>query len=335
MSANLYEMLLRHPHLLDEHSLVLGAESELPAGWTALLQSSGASLLSWDWLTVQQHRPLSEPQVRFGLPENRDLEGFRRVILLWPKAKPQALALLRLIAGTTQECWIIGANDAGGKSIGKAVQPMCTEVSKTDSARHCTLWQLTLTPQPALNWLTTAQSFRHLEHSYLTLPGVFSHGKLDVGTAVLLEHLPPPAHGRLLDLGCGSGVIGLSLKLQQPKLKVTLADVDAFALHSARLNCARLGLEADVQASDGLAQIQGRFDFLFTNPPFHQGKETDYAFARQLFANAAQHLTRDGQIWLIANRHLPYEDWAAEYFQDVQLLAQQQGFKLLCIQTPR
>lgn len=335
MSANLYEMLLRHPQLLDQHTLILGAEFELPAGWTALLRSSGATLLSWDWLTVQQHRPLEEPQVRFCLPESRDAEPFRRLILLWPKAKPQALALLRLAAAHIRECWIIGANDAGGKSIGKAVGDLCTEVSKTDSARHCTLWQATLQPQPALNWLTTAQSFRYAGQSFMTLPGVFSHGKLDTGTAVLLEHLPPPAHGRLLDLGCGSGVIGLSMKAQQPKLKVTLADIDAFALHSARLNATRLGLEAEVSASDGLAQISGRFDFIFTNPPFHQGKETDYAFARNLFVQAARHLTADGQLWLVANRHLAYEDWAGEYFRDVQLLAQQQGFKLLCIHTPR
>ncbi len=335
MSANRYEMLLRHPQLLDQHTLILGAEADLPAGWTALLRSSGARLLSWDWPTVQQHQPLTEPQVRFALPESRDLDGVKRVILLWPKAKPQALALLQLAATEARECWVVGANDAGGKSIGKAVAGLCEQVEKIDSARHCVLWQLHLQPQAPLNWLKTAQSFRFGDRAYLTLPGVFSHGKLDTGTAVLLEHLPAPAYGKLLDLGCGSGVIGLSMKARQPALQVTLADIDAFALHSTRLNSARLGLETEVVASDGLAGINGRYDYIFSNPPFHQGKETDYAFARQLFASAGPHLTRDGQLWLVANAHLPYEDWAAESFSEVQLMVKQQGFKLLCLTGPR
>lgn len=331
MSANLYEMLLRHEQLLGPDTLIIGAESELPAGWSALLRNSGARLLSWDLLTINAHRPLTEPQVRFAIPEVRDGETAKRVILLWPKSKPQAMALLNIIAATQPSCYVIGANDAGGKSIGNNAQELCQSVEKIDSARHCTLWELSLKPRGTTNWLSYAQSFKYLEQSYITLPGVFNHGKLDIGTSILLEYVPPPARGKVLDMGCGSGVIGLSLKIRQPQLAVTLADVDALALQSARLNCARLNLNAEVIASDGFENIKGRFDFIFTNPPFHQGKETDYAFARNLFAQAAQYLTHDGQLWLIANRHLPYEDWAAEYFSSVQIMAQEQGFKLLCV----
>lgn len=68
-------------------------------------------------------------------------------------------------------------------------------------------------------------------------------------------------------------------------------------------------------------------------PPFHLGKGTDYEFARRLFSEARQHLTRDGQMWIVANRHLPYEDWAAEQFRQVEIMVQDKGFKLLCVQN--
>ena len=106
--------------------------------------------------------------------------------------------------------------------------------------------------------------------------------------------------------------------------------VDAFALQSARLNSMRLQLPAEVLASDGLSQVEGEFDYIFTNPPFHQGKETDYQFARQMFSQAKQHLTQDGQLWLVANIHLSYEDWANEHFSNVEVMAQEKGFKLIC-----
>jgi 16S rRNA (guanine1207-N2)-methyltransferase len=130
-------------------------------------------------------------------------------------------------------------------------------------------------------------------------------------------------------------VIGLSFKKRNPSLEVVLADVDAFALRSAQLNSLRLALPAEILNSDGLASIEGRFDFIISNPPFHQGKNTDYQFARRLFIEAKQHLVKDGQLWLIANRHLGYEEWAQEAFDQVDVMVQEKGFKLICAQKPR
>ena len=133
----------------------------------------------------------------------------------------------------------------------------------------------------------------------------------------------------------GSGVIGLSLKKRSPSLEVVLTDVDAFALRSAQLNSMRLALPVEILHSDGLTSIDGRFDFIITNPPFHQGKNTDYQFAQNLFKQAKQHLVKDGQLWLIANRHLGYEEWAQEAFDHVEVMVQEKGFKLICAQEPR
>lgn len=329
MSQNLYQLLLRHPHLLDQNTLIVGAAADLPGAWSSLVKSQEVQVLTWDWQTAQAYRPLSEPQVQFALPDENHFAQAQRVIVLWPKSKALALALLQKIAALGKECWVVGANDAGGKSIHKAAHTLISTANKVDSARHCSLWQLSLHPAEDFNWLSLAQSFHHLDHAYLSLPGVFNHGKLDLGSALLLEYLPAPRAGKLLDLGCGSGVIGLSMKAREPSLQVTLSDVDAFALQSARLNAVRLGLQAEVLASDGLAEITSQFDYIVTNPPFHQGKETNYQFARELFARAKQHLVADGQLWLVANRHLPYESWASEYFSQVEVMAQEKGFKII------
>lgn len=326
--SNNYELLLRHPELITENTIILGANADLPAGWLSLLKEAGAQVLTWDFLTQQAHQALDN--VKFAMPQVVDLESAERIILLWPKAKQHALALIQLIANVHTECWVVGANNAGGKSIGKNVAKLAN-AEKVDAARHSNLWKLSLEPATQFNWLQLASSFNHQGKSYITLPGVFSQGKLDVGTSVLLEHLPAPSTGKLLDLGCGSGVIGLSMKAQQPALEVTLADVDAFALQSARLNSMRLNLPVEVIASDGLSQVEGKFDYIFTNPPFHQGKETDYRFAQQLFRQAKQHLVEEGQLWLVANSHLAYEEWAKEHFSQVEVMTQEKGFKLICV----
>ena len=331
MSAAVYELLLRHTDLLTQDTLIITGECDVPPQWVNTVRESGSSILSWDLLTAQAYRAMAEGQVTHVMPQATDIPENSRVILIWPKSKVLAQALTAMIATRTRELWVAGENDAGGKSIGKALASYSDESQKADSARRCSLWELTLKQEDGFNWLKQARSFNFNQHNYMTLPGVFNHGSLDIGTALLLEHVPPPPRGRLLDLGCGSGVIGLSMKLEEPALDVTLADIDAFAVRSCQLNSTRLQAEATILASDGLAAVEGRFDYVFSNPPFHQGKETDYEFARNLFASAGKHLTADGQIWLVANRHLPYEDWAREYFAEANVMVQEKGFKLLCI----
>ena len=333
MSGDVYELLLRHPHLLDQNTLIVGAGASHPPGLVATLRDHGCSVLSWDLPTANAFAALQENS-HYSLPQTETLQKFSRIILLWPKSKLLARTLVTLIANSNTECYVAGANDSGGKSVAKACSQLTASAEKLDSARHCTLWHLQLNAESGFNWLKHADSFTFSEQSYITLPGVFSHGALDKGTAVLLEHVPAPAHGRLLDLGCGSGIIGLSMKAVSPALDVTLADIDAMAIRSAQLNSTRLNLPADIVASDGLAEIEGRFEFIFSNPPFHQGKETDYEFARQLFRDSCRHLTSDGQLWIVANRHLKYEEWARESYAQVELMAQEQGFKLICAQQP-
>lgn len=331
MSQPVYELLQRHPDLL-KRALIIGNGAELANDWQQQLIDNDARILTWDWQTLNSYSQLNAEQKQLAVPQNDCFDWQPdHIIVLWPKSKPLAKGLIQFISGNADRCFAVASNNAGGKSIGNTCADVTQHSEKLDSARRCSLWQLDLIRSDSFNWLKQAQSFSWQEQAYMTLPGVFSHGKLDIGTRVLLEHLPAPAHGKLLDLGCGSGVIGLSLKHQQNALDVTLADVDAFALRSAQLNSMRLGLSADVVASDGLQQIEGRFDYIISNPPFHQGKQTNYRFAEELFRQAGKHLVTDGQLWIVANRHLPYEEWASERFATVETLAQQDGFKILCL----
>lgn len=329
--SNEYKALLRHPELLGPDTCVLGAGDDLPGDWITEVRKSSTQILSWDWLTCEAYRQHNIDPA-FGMPEEEQLNG-KLVILIWPKSKVLAQSLLERLRGVAKRVIVVGANDAGGKSIGKAASASCTSAEKFDSARHCSLWELTLRPADnEFNWIRQASSFQCDERAFMTLPGVFSHGQLDRATAILLEHIPAPSNGKLLDLACGSGVIGLTYKLRNPALNITLSDTDAFALRSAQLNSVRLQAAAEIVASDGLKNIDGKYDYIFTNPPFHQGKDTDYRFAQELFRMAKAHLVRDGQLWLVANRHLPYEEWARESFSQVEVMTQEQGFKLICVQ---
>lgn len=160
-----------------------------------------------------------------------------------------------------------------------------------------------------------------------TQPGVFSWDRLDPGTALLMSALPVFS-GAGADLGCGVGVLAHPV-LASPKVTtLTLVDIDRRALDAARRNVddarARFA-HADVRL--GLPELSG-LDFVISNPPFHEGGGEDKALGQAFIRGAAALLRKSGVLWLVANRHLPYEAVLAEHFTRVRPVLDQGGFKV-------
>jgi 16S rRNA (guanine1207-N2)-methyltransferase len=103
----------------------------------------------------------------------------------------------------------------------------------------------------------------------MALPGVFSADGLDLGTQMLLASLP--VTGKLLDFGCGAGVIGSVLAKRNPALAVTMVDINALALESSRRTLAVNGLSGRVHASDVYSDIAETFQQIVSNPPSMPG----------------------------------------------------------------
>ena len=171
-----------------------------------------------------------------------------------------------------------------------------------------------------------------------TRPGVFSARKLDAGSRSLLDalarfvgHKPPR---RIVDLGCGSGVLGLAAATLFPDAECLLADADARAVACAKSNAARLGLSDRCRVAwwDAReAPLEGRFDLALVNPPFHQhGTEVDLGPALALFDGLADWLSRNGRALIVANRTLPYEEPLSRV-GEIETLATVRGYKLLSL----
>lgn len=168
----------------------------------------------------------------------------------------------------------------------------------------------------------------------VSLPGVFSHGRLDRGTELLLEHLDKLPSGHLLDFGCGAGVLGAAVKRRYPHNTVTLLDVDAFAAASSRLTLAANGLEAEVLTGDGIDAAPMGLNTILSNPPFHVGVHTDYHATENLLRKAAKHLAKGGELRLVANSFLKYQPLIEEHLGVCAIKAEGQGFRIYRAKRP-
>jgi 16S rRNA G1207 methylase RsmC len=162
--------------------------------------------------------------------------------------------------------------------------------------------------------------------------GVFSAGRLDPGTAVLLRkaELPAPwATGTLLDLGCGYGPIACVLATVAPRVTVYAVDVNERAVDAARANAAALGLDQRIRASHpDDVPADREFDQIWSNPPIRVGKDELHA----ILGRWLPHLAPDGTAWLVAGRHLggdSLQRWLLEQGWEATRHASQQGFRVL------
>jgi 16S rRNA (guanine1207-N2)-methyltransferase len=161
--------------------------------------------------------------------------------------------------------------------------------------------------------------------------GVFSAGRLDPGTAVLLRKGDLPTAtttGVFLDLGCGYGPIAAVLATESPGATVWAVDVNSRARELTAENAASLGLgNLDVAEPD---EVPGNvvFDQIWSNPPTHVGK----AELRALMERWLPRLAADGVAWLVINRHLggdSLQAWLVELGWQVERVASQKGFRVL------
>ena len=133
--------------------------------------------------------------------------------------------------------------------------------------------------------------------TFVTDAGVFSRDGLDRGTEVLLEALPALS-GRVLDLGCGWGAVGVALGKRYPALDIVMTDINSRAVELARRNLAENGVTAAVLQGDGFDAVEGRFDTIVTNPPIRAGKAVVYG----LFARARDYLEPDGALYVVIRK---------------------------------
>jgi len=169
------------------------------------------------------------------------------------------------------------------------------------------------------------------EISICNLVGVFSEKRLDLGTELLLSHLPTLS-GRVLDFGCGAGVITAALLKAQPSLSLECVDINAMALASCELTLAANGMTAKVYPSDGLAQTTGKFNGIISNPPFHDGLASTTSIAQNFVTDSAKQLQHNGIWQIVANRHLPYSDIIAAEFGQLKVVADNNKYKLYYFQ---
>ncbi|MBC8951519.1 16S rRNA (guanine(1207)-N(2))-methyltransferase RsmC [Xenorhabdus sp. PB62.4] len=252
------------------------------------------------------------------------------LIYYWPKSKHEARFQLRnlfSVLSPNTDIFIVGENRSGVRSVDKLMEGIAP-FHKIDTARRCSLFYGQLKNQVQFDQNNWWNSYQVGDVIVNTLPGVFSQDDLDVGSRLLLSTFDAPISGSLLDMACGSGVLATVLGKKNPDLALTLSDVNAAAITSSKATLKANKLEGNVVTSNVYSAIEEKFDWIISNPPFHDGLKTNLAAADDMIRMAPNYLKPGGKLRIVANAFLPYPALLDSAFGKHEVLAQTGKFKV-------
>ncbi len=260
-------------------------------------------------------------------PEGR----YGAALVCLPRAKDHARALIAEAADVTDGPVLVdGLKTDGIESALKACRARADCYGLVNKAHGKLFW---MDPAPQLgDW--RAGPPQRIEEGFVTAPGVFSADGIDPASRALADHLPANLGAHVIDLGAGWGYLSRRALERETVQRIDLIEADHAALACARLNVT--DARAHLHWEDALRwRPDAAADTVLMNPPFHTGRSADPALGRAFIAAAADMLKPTGHLWMVANRHLPYERTLAGLFAEVaEAAGGDTRFKLLHARRP-
>lgn len=226
------------------------------------------------------------------------------------------------------------ANHHGAKSYEKALQTLAGNLGSSSKSK-CRIFSArkrdTLDSELLAEWRSHNQPRIVDSLGLVSQPGLFSWDRPDIGSHLLLEHLPPLS-GIGMDLCCGYGLLAEHLLRQGDNAieRLHLIDADHLALDCARENCRPWHKHIETHWLDAAAEaLPTGMRWIVCNPPFHTGQQRDIELGQRIVNNACRSLARQGELWLVANRKLPYEQVLSAGLAHFEVCCEQEGFKII------
>jgi len=237
-----------------------------------------------------------------------------------------ALALRALKPGGRLD--VMAPKDKGGSRLKKELAAFGLEVGESAKAHHRRCVVIRPQTLTGLDEAIEAGAPRLVPGlEAWSQPGVFAWDRVDAGTLLLAQSLPP-LKGAGADLGCGYGALATVVLRSPAVTSLRLIDLDRRAVEAARRNVDDPRATLD-WADARTVEAGGDLDFVVMNPPFHDGGAEDRRLGQAFIRQAAAMLHKGGVLWLVANRHLPYEADITAAFKRFRPVADKGGYKVI------
>ncbi|WP_374652265.1 class I SAM-dependent methyltransferase [Dongia sp.] len=265
---------------------------------------------------------------------------FPLVLALPPRQRDEArFVLAQAVARAASGSTVVAAatNNEGARSMESDLAELAGNVASLSKHKARVFWAriypATVNRPLLQEWLALGAPRRLAEDArFLSRPGLFAWDRIDAGSALLARHLPGDLAGHGADLGCGFGYLSAEVLAHCPKVTaLDLYEAERVALDLACENVTPLGhgVRLDFLWHDVTTGLRASYDFIVSNPPFHTGRADRVDLGQGFIVAGAKALKPGGRMFIVANRHLPYEATISAYVARHRVLAVEGGYKII------
>lgn len=282
---------------------------------------------------IHDFRPFHDAWIARGYATSCVATGpYAAAIVCLPRAKAEARALIAAACAVTSGQIVIdGQKTDGADSMLKAMKARVTVHGPVSKAHGKLFWIAAPAADCFADWVAGPSQ---TEGGFWTAPGVFSADDVDLASALLVDTLPEKLTGKVVDLGAGWGFLSAHVLTREAVHEVHLVEAGHMALECARRNVT--DPRAQFHWADATEWVPpDPVDTVVMNPPFHTGRAAEPQIGQAFVATAARILSGQGELWMVANRHLPYEAELAKRFAQVEEIGGDARFKLFHARRPQ
>jgi 16S rRNA (guanine1207-N2)-methyltransferase len=275
--------------------------------------------------------------------DSTELPEAALTIVIPPRQRDQARALYaRALLAAPEGSYVLAClpNSLGGKTGEKLLAEIAGDAESLSKHKCRAFW--TIKADAAINhplaeeWIAQ-DAVRENEPGLFSRPGLFSWDRVDPGSELLADSVPEQTKGIGADLGGGYGFLSREVLMHCPGItRMDLYEADYRAMACIEATLAPLEGRFTAHWADVLKDLPpSTYDFVVMNPPFHTGRADNSALGRSFIRAASQCLKPGGVLWLVANRHLPYEAELTACFKDHAMIEDEAGYKIIRAERPK